>query len=267
MCDVKRRKKAAGSLSKQMSTGQRWEGGKQSAIIYSWLFTRDRAIQVEGLITWPDLRSTVTDHCQSLLLPHSTLNCCLKNIRTVIRSQARNPSGFLINITILNWSLTSCHYHIIADNEVEVTFSLIHFLWPICFCPSWWKQQMDNLSHYRHQILLNWKEKAQWWLRHNKKLFVGWMMDVKYWLDCPDFFSFYLTEITFRNNRVQYPLLCYLSPKQRIGCYWLFQASILNTLLNLNFLSASSFLVILWWWKALNTATPINLSSEAWTRI
>lgn len=127
MCDVKGRKKAAGSLSKQMSTGQRWEGGKQSAIIYSWLFTRDRVIQAEGLITWPDLRSTVTDHCQSRLLPRSTLNCPLNNIKTVIRSQVRNPSGFLINITILNWYLTSCHYRIIANNEVEVTIFIHSF--------------------------------------------------------------------------------------------------------------------------------------------
>lgn len=36
------------------------KGGKQSVIIYSWLFTHDRVIQAEGLITWCNLRSTVT---------------------------------------------------------------------------------------------------------------------------------------------------------------------------------------------------------------
>lgn len=48
--------------------GHRWEEGKQSAIIYSWLFTFDRVTQAEGLITWRDLRWTVTDHSQSHLL-------------------------------------------------------------------------------------------------------------------------------------------------------------------------------------------------------
>lgn len=75
LCDVKRerkKRKTAGSLSKQMSIDQRWVGGKKSAIIYSWLFTCDRVIQAAGLITWRDLRSTVTDHAQSLLLHHFT---------------------------------------------------------------------------------------------------------------------------------------------------------------------------------------------------